>query len=134
MNKIKPRKAAKPENVIYPPYTCFCCCDTGLVSAPNPIYNDFFDGEIEIPMICTRPNCEAGRKYFHAWHREERGEEYIPAHKYRSMFDACLPASIAEEIHQRAYQLWRQNISANLATRAKKAAVMAKQVIEGVTF
>lgn len=126
--KISPRKVPKPDKLIVPPYKCFCCLDTGLVSLPESIYNDYFDGDMQIPMVCTRSKCEIGRRYYVAWHREDIEPEYMRREEYRANFDASLPAYLAEEMHQRAYQLWQKTMLVNL--NKQRVEKIASKLIE----
>jgi hypothetical protein len=48
--------------------------------------------------------------------------------EYRANFDASLPAYLAEEMHQRAYQLWQKTMLVNL--NKQRVEKIASKLIE----
>jgi len=82
------------------PYKCFCCCDSGL--AAGQWLTDLIEGDSDIPFICKRMDCEAGRSFDNAWnksHEERRQNGNCSAITYQNSFDVRLHPSQCEDAH-----------------------------------
>lgn len=73
------------------PFKCFACHDGGL--AGGRFIAEFVEGDSDVPFICNRDNCDAGRIRRSAWSANNDP-------KYRDSFDGRLDRYACEDIHQ----------------------------------
>jgi hypothetical protein len=89
---VKIHRVVNPENdrEINFPFKCFACHDGGL--AGGRFVAEFVDGDSDIPFLCNRDQCEAGRIRRTAWLANE-------SDIYRNSFDTRLDRYACEDIH-----------------------------------
>lgn len=101
------------------PYKCFACHDGGLVG--GRFIAEFVEGESEIPFICNRDQCEAGRLRRSAW--SANNDE-----KYRNSFDVRLNKYSCEDIHN-----WEKDHFIQTVILRPKQIDVASQYVQAVS-
>jgi hypothetical protein len=108
---------ATNDREIKPPYQCFCCRDTGLVS--NSSIENYVEGKNPYPFICQRAECEAGHAYMKAWlssdeerqqHATKNSGIATPQRVYQAQFDARLSSWQCEEMHKGELKIWQNEV------------------------
>lgn len=72
------------------PYKCFACHDGGLVG--GRFIKEFVEGDSDIPFICNRDFCEAGKLRRNAYYANNEDS-------YKASFDIRLDKYSCEDIH-----------------------------------
>jgi hypothetical protein len=101
------------------PYKCFACHDGGL--AGGRFVNEFVDGNSDIPFICNRDYCEAGRLRRTAW--SANNDE-----TYRASFDVRLDKYACEDIHN-----WEKDHFVQTVILRPKQVDIASQYVQAVS-
>lgn len=105
------------DNEIYPPFSCFACQDGGL--AGGIFLAEFVDGNSDIPFICNREQCEAGRLYRTAYAANNDKQ-------YRASFDSRLDKYACEDMHQWGLQAWRDDLKNRFSRQPPTESVAQK--------
>jgi hypothetical protein len=90
---------------ITPPFRCFACHDGGL--AGGKFLKEFVDGDSDIPFICNRDQCQAGRRRYSAWSANDDEQ-------YRNSFDTRLDRYACEDLHKWGKHEWEQDLKKRL--------------------
>lgn len=116
LQAIKIDRAAQSDREIHPPFRCFACHDGGL--AGGIFLYKFVDGDNDIPFLCNRDQCEAGklRRNAYAANNDEQ---------YRNSFDNRLDRYSCEDLHQWGLQYWQDGIKARLSNLSKQPPVQS---------
>lgn len=91
LQAIKIDRTVQGDREIQLPFNCFACHDGGL--AGGRYIAHFVEGDSDIPFICNREECEAGRVRRNAY-----GANSDP--NYRNAFDSRLDKYACNDIHQ----------------------------------
>ncbi len=91
LQAIKIDRTVQSDREIQFPFKCFACHDGGL--AGGRFLSKFVEGDSDIPFICNRDECEAGRIRRTAWSANSDP-------RYRNAFDSRLDRYACEDIHQ----------------------------------
>lgn len=108
---------------IHPPFRCFACHDGGL--AGGQFLSQFVDGDSDIPFLCNRDQCEAGRLRRSAW--SANNDE-----QYRNSFDSRLDRYACEDLHQWGLAQWRKELQERIS-RQPPAQSIAEQFDQAVS-
>jgi len=96
-----------------PPYKCFCCFDSGIVSS---VYlSAFVEGKNDLPFLCARRTCETGKRFFAAYSvtDEKRRvcaltEDFTTQAQFQAQFDTRLAATSCEHLHTWGLEAWQK--------------------------
>ena len=123
LQAIKINRTVKGDQEIRLPFECFACHDSGL--AGGRFLNQFVDGDSDIPFICNRDSCEAGRQRYNAYSANKD-------RRYQRAFDTRLDKYACEDIHQWEKQSFIDDVVAR-AARLKTATPIAEQFTQSVS-
>lgn len=104
---VKLDRTIQGDREIQLPFKCFACHDGGL--AGGRFITEFVEGDSDIPFICNRDECEAGRIRRTAWSANNDAS-------YRNAFDTRLDRYSCEDIHK-----WeKQSFIEDMVTRRSR--------------
>jgi len=101
LQAIRIDRTVQGDREIQLPFKCFACHDGGL--AGGGYIAHFVEGDSDIPFICNREDCDAGRV-----RRTAYSANSDPS--YRNAFDARLDRYSCEDIHQWEKQLFVEDM------------------------
>jgi hypothetical protein len=96
LQAVKIERVTDGDRVIQLPFKCFACHDGGLVG--GKFLAEFVEGESDIPFICNRDECEAGKLRRSAWSANTDRD-------YQNAFDVRLDRYNCNDIHN-----WEKDI------------------------
>ena len=111
---VKVDRTVEGDREIQLPFKCFACHDGGL--AGGRFIPHFVEGDSDIPFICNRDECEAGRIRRTAWSANNDAS-------YRNAFDTRLDRYSCEDIHKWEKQSFIEDMVTRRSRQEAKAAI-----------
>lgn len=117
LQAVKIDRSKDQDREIHPPFRCFACHDGGL--AGGRFIGEFVDGDSDIPFLCNRDQCEAGRLRRSAWQASTDDQ-------YRNSFDSRLDRYACEDLHQWGKREWEEDLKKRLSRQPPTQSIAAQ--------